>query len=144
MSDGGCRNVGDICKAMCSGSDWVMIGGMFAGTEECDGEWDCEYLNDKNTWEPLDKNQSHLDPTRIRKSNLTFYGMSSHYAQVKHGAGKKEYRASEGKVSKIPYKGPVSDVVQEILGGLRSCGAYIGAHKLKDFNKCAKFVRCIS
>jgi len=126
MSDGGCKTVGDICKAICSGADWVMIGGMFAGADECEGDW--EYENNGGV-------------VSSAKKSLTFYGMSSHYAQEKHGAGKKEYRASEGKVSKVPYKGPVSSIVQEILGGLRSCGAYIGAGKLKDFNKCAKFVR---
>jgi GMP reductase len=123
MSDGGCKDVGDICKALCGGSDWIMLGGMFAGTDECEGEW--EYDAEKN------------------KSALTFYGMSSHYAQEKHGVGKKEYRASEGKVSKIPCKGPVADVVQEILGGIRSCGAYIGAKNLKDYSKCAKFVKIL-
>jgi GMP reductase len=140
MSDGGCKTSGDICKAICSGADWVMIGGMFAGAEECDGEWEYEHLND-DKWEKLKDKRNISDPKKVRKSSLTFYGMSSHYAQEKHGAGKKDYRASEGKVSNIPYKGPVSSVVQEILGGLRSCGAYIGAGKLKDFNKCAKFVR---
>jgi GMP reductase len=123
MSDGGCKYVGDICKALCGGSDWIMLGGMFAGADECEGEW--EYDTENN------------------KSALTFYGMSSHYAQEKHGVGKKEYRASEGKVSKIPCKGPVADVVQEILGGIRSCGAYIGAKNLKDFSKCAKFVKIL-
>lgn len=122
MSDGGCRDVGDICKAICGGSDWVMLGGMFAGADECEGEWELE---------------------GSQKINLTFYGMSSHYAQEKHGSGKKEYRASEGKVSKVPYKGPVSDIVQEILGGIRSCGAYIGAKNLKDYSKCAKFVKIV-
>ena len=121
MSDGGCKDVGDICKAVCGGADWLMLGGMFAGTDECEGEWDYD--------------------AEKKKSALTFYGMSSHYAQEKHGVGKKEYRASEGKVSKIPYKGPVADVVQEILGGIRSCGAYIGAKNLKDYSKCAKFVK---
>jgi len=120
MSDGGCRSPGDVCKALCGGADWVMLGGMFAGTDECEGEWQLE---------------------DGRKTNLTFYGMSSHYAQEKHGSGRKEYRASEGKVSKVPYKGPVSEVVQELLGGIRSCGAYIGAKNLKDYSKCAKFVR---
>lgn len=127
MSDGGCKEVGDICKAICGGADWVMLGGMFAGTDECEGEW--EYVTGTGLGM---KNQ---------KAFLTFYGMSSHYAQEKHGAGKKEYRASEGKVSKIPYKGPVSEIVQEILGGIRSCGAYIGAKNLKDYSKCAKFVK---
>jgi GMP reductase len=120
MSDGGCKTVGDICKALCGGADWVMLGGMFAGAEECEGDWEYELGE---------------------KAYLTFYGMSSHYAQEKHGAGKKEYRASEGKVSKIKYKGPVADVVQEILGGIRSCGAYIGAKNLKDYSKCAKFAK---
>jgi GMP reductase len=107
---------------LCGGSDWIMLGGMFAGTDECEGEWEYDAEN---------------------KSALTFYGMSSHYAQEKHGVGKKEYRASEGKVSKIPYKGPVADVIQEILGGIRSCGAYIGAKNLKDYSKCAKFVKIL-
>jgi GMP reductase len=121
MSDGGCRTSGDVCKAVCGGSDFLMLGTMFAGTEECDGEWEYE--------------------TNKRKKTLIFYGMSSHHAQQKHGNGKKDYRASEGKVQKIDYKGPVEDIVQEILGGLRSCGTYIGAKYLKDFNKCAEFVR---
>lgn len=143
MSDGGCRTVGDICKAVCSGADWVMIGGMLAGTDECEGEWEYEQMDEEGSWGTIQKDQA-IDPKKLRKSNLTFYGMSSHYAQEKHGSGKKDYRASEGKVSKVSYKGNVSSVIQEILGGLRSCGAYIGAEKLKDFNKCAKFVRLLS
>lgn len=140
MSDGGCKTVGDICKALCGGADWVMLGGMFAGTEECEGEWDYEYyIESKDFWQPLDPGASN----KKRKKSLTFYGMSSHYAQLKHGTGKKEYRASEGKVSKIDYKGPVSEIVQEILGGVRSCGAYIGAKNLKDYSKCAKFAKTI-
>lgn len=121
MADGGCKTPGDVCKSICGGADWVMLGGMFAGTDECEGEWEYDSNGDKK--------------------NLTFYGMSSHYAQEKHGAGKKNYRASEGKVSKIPYKGNVEDVIQEILGGIRSCGAYIGARNLKDYSKCAKFIK---
>lgn len=145
MSDGGCKTSGDICKAMCAGSDFVMIGGMFAGTDPCEGEWEYEYyrtITDNNGkalqewWQPFDPGNSPK-----RKKSLKFYGMSSHYAQEKHGDGKKMYRASEGKVSSISYKGMIEDVVQEILGGLRSCGAYIGAKYLKDFSKCAKFVR---
>lgn len=146
MSDGGCRTSGDICKAMCGGADFVMLGGLFSGTEECDGEWEYEYLcqvvnNDRTIrsqwWQPNDPGYN----TEKRKKTLTFYGMSSHHAQQKHSNGKKEYRASEGKVDKVKYKGPVEDTVQEILGGLRSCGTYIGAKYLKDFNKCAKFVK---
>ena len=140
MSDGGCKTSGDVCKAMCAGADFVMLGGMFAGTDECDGEWTYEYkcINKNGEWW-----QSN-DPgykTDTRKVSLKFYGMSSHYAQEKHGEGKKKYRASEGKISSIAYKGKVENIIQEILGGLRSCGAYIGAKHLKYFNKCAKFVK---
>lgn len=138
MSDGGCRTSGDVCKGMCGGSDFVMIGGMFAGSEECDGEWKYEY-NTGQFWQPLDPQYSF--PCEKRKVSLTFYGMSSHLAQEKHAEGKKDYRASEGKVEKVAYKGPVENIVKEILGGLRSCGTYIGAKYLKDFNKCAKFVK---
>ena len=64
--------------------------------------------------------------------------MSSHQAQEKYG-GIKNYRASEGRVKSIPYRGDVKNVVEDILGGLRSCCAYIGATCLKDMNKCAEF-----
>lgn len=141
MSDGGCKTPGDICKSICAGSDWIMLGGMLAGTDECDGDWEYEYLaspdGSDSFWQPINPGYAG----QKRKTLLTFYGMSSHYAQEKHGTGKKKYRASEGKVSKIPYKGSVEDVLQEILGGIRSCGAYIGAKYLKDYSKCAKFVK---
>jgi len=147
MSDGGCRTSGDICKGMCGGADFIMLGSMFAGTEECEGEWEYEYLrtmkdyNGSTSYEwcqPFDPGDGK---STKRKTYLTFYGMSSHHAQEKHGEGKKDYRASEGRVEKVKYKGLVENVVQEILGGLRSCGTYIGAKYLKDFNKCAKFVK---
>jgi GMP reductase len=147
MSDGGCRTSGDVCKAICGGADFVMLGTIFAGTDPCEGEWEYEYRcaivdNDRivkqEWWQPL--NPGYKEEEK-RKKYLTFYGMSSHYAQQKHSDGKKTYRASEGKVEKVPYKGSVENIVQEILGGLRSCGTYIGAKYLKDFNKCAKFAR---
>lgn len=141
MSDGGCRTPGDVCKSICGGADWVMLGGMFAGTDECEGDWEYEYLCDDGNWGPMTQSQQRIDSRKLRRKSLTFYGMSSHYAQEKHGEGKKKYRASEGKVSKVPYKGPVEDVIQEVLGGVRSCGAYIGARNLKDYSKCAKFIR---
>ena len=56
------------------------------------------------------------------------------------GALVKKYRSSEGKVRKIPYKGPVETTILDILGGLRSTGTYIGARRLKDFPKCTTFI----
>ena len=71
-----------------------------------------------------------------------FYGMSSHYAQLKHGNELKDYRASEGKfVDNIENRGYLEDTVKQILGGLRSACTYIGAEELKHAPKCATFIR---
>lgn len=120
-ADGGCRYAGDVAKAFAAGADFVMLGGMLAGTEECEGEW--EYNEDYG------------------KTSLVFYGMSSQKAQEKHGQGLQNYRSSEGRVLKVAYKGAVENVLNDILGGIRSACAYTGATCLKDFNKTAKFVR---
>ena len=118
-SDGGCKNSGDIAKALVCGADFVMIGSLFSGTNECEQE------------------EIVIDGTR----HFKFYGMSSHLAQETHGSGKKDYRASEGEVFIVPAKGPVDDVVQEVLGGIRSACAYIGANNIKDMPKCGEFIR---
>jgi len=118
-SDGGCKNPGDLAKAYVAGADFVMVGSMFSGTDECDQE------------EILVNGKKHY----------RFYGMSSHLAQEIHAEGKKNYRASEGEEFIIPAKGPVDDVVQEVLGGIRSSCAYIGANNIKDMPKCGEFIR---
>lgn len=121
-ADGGCRIPADVCKAFAANADFVMLGGMLAGTGECEGEW--EYEDDK-----------------VTKKSLVFYGMSSQKAQDKHNGGMNSYATSEGRVKVIPYKGPVDGVLQDIEGGLRSCCAYVGATSLKDLPKCAKAVK---
>jgi GMP reductase len=117
-SDGGCKYPGDVAKAFVAGADFVMLGSMFAGCSESSGEWRI-----------IDGHE-----------HLVHYGMSSHYAQQKHYSEIKKYRASEGIVSYVKDKGPVSNVIDEILGGLRSCGTYIGASDLNSFKKCGKFI----
>lgn len=114
IADGGCTSAGDVVKAFGAGADFVMLGGMMAGCDEGGGE--------------------------IENGKVKFYGMSSTEAQEKHG-GTKDYRASEGRVVEIPYKGPVSDVVTDILGGLRSGCTYVGAKTLKQLSKCTTFIR---
>ena len=143
-ADGGCRTPSDVAKAFCAGADFVMLGGMFAGTSECEGEWELEYkcktkINDISGHTEWYQSVDPGYPTETRKKSLKFYGMSSHNAQEKYG-GVKEYRASEGRVIEVPFKGPAEKVVGDILGGLRSMCAYIGATKLKDVSKCAEFI----
>jgi GMP reductase len=74
-------------------------------------------------------------------ATVKYYGMSSHEAMTKHYGGKANYRASEGKVVEIPFKGKVATTIEEMLGGLRSACTYIGARRLKDLPKCGTFVK---
>ena len=67
--------------------------------------------------------------------------MSSDTAMNKHHGGVASYRSSEGKTVEVPYKGPVLNTIQNILGGVRSTCTYVGASRLKDLSKCATFVR---
>ena len=120
-ADGGCKRPGDVAKAFGAGADFVMLGGMLAGTDECEGEW---------------------VTADGQKQSMKFYGMSSVEAQEKYQGGVKDYIAAEGKCVAIPYKGPVADVLRQVMGGLRSACAYVGADRLKDLSKCCTFVRC--
>ena len=115
ITDGGCQVPGDIAKSFGAGADFVMLGGMFAGHDECEGE--------------------------VENGYMSFYGMSSEDAQLKHYGKKASHRASEGKKVYILHKGSVRTTVEEILGGLRSACTYAGAKTLKDLPKCTTFVR---
>ena len=126
--DGGCRYPGDIAKAFAAGADFVMIGGMLAGTDECEGEW-------------VTSKDSSYELQREPKLYLKFHGMSSEEAMDKHYNGMASHRTSEGIEVKIPYKGLVSAVVQDILGGLSSACSYSGAVALKYLHKCAMIAK---
>lgn len=120
MCDGGVKNPGDICKAFCAGSDFVMTGSLFAGCDEVESE--TKEINGK---------QYKL-----------YYGMSSKMAQERHFGGFQEnVRASEGREKWIPCVGSVDSVIKDINGGIRSMMTYIGASKLKNVNRQATFYR---
>lgn len=164
--DGGCKNPGDVCKAFAGNADFVMLGGMFAGCDECEGEWNYQggqklsYIKKDQqhlsmleegrhiaygdhgssvyaTFEESKDNTWLVEPT---KTSLRFYGMSSYAAHDKY-SHKKPYSASEGRVIEVPYKGSALDVVKEIEGGIRSHCCYTGATSIKDMAKCAEFIR---
>lgn len=140
--DGGCKHVGDICKVFGSNADFVMCGNFFAGCDECEGEWEYEYraglgvANAEPFWQPFDPGTGGPK----RKTKLKFYGMSSKEAMEKHNNGVANYRTSEGRCVSVAYKGPVSDVLLDIFGGLRSACTYIGASRMKDFGKKTTFI----
>ena len=143
-SDGGCKVVGDICKAFGGNSDFVMLGSIFAGCDECQGEWEYEYYCEAGScapgfWQPLDPGPEYNNIKR--KVCLKYYGMSSKNAMDKHHDGIATYRTAEGKCVTIPYKGTASEIIQDIYGGIRSSCTYIGADKIKDFGKKTTFIQ---
>lgn len=138
-ADGGCTVPGDICKSFCGGADFVMLGGMLAGHSESAGELSSKFLQTNEV--KLDKDGCCYDYVIEEKQFKKFYGMSSDYAQNKFYGGMKNYRASEGKVVEIPFRGPIENTILSILGGIRSAMTYIGAKRIKDMPKCATFYR---
>ncbi len=118
-ADGGCTSPGDLAKAFGAGADFVMLGGMLAGHDECESE------------------TVEIDGER----KMRFHGMSSREAMEKYSGGVASYRASEGKAVLLDYRGPVENTVQEILGGVRSACTYVGARQLKELSKRTTFIR---
>lgn len=156
-ADGGITCVGDINKAYGAGADFIMVGSLVAGSDEVDGEIIKKvYKNNEVEVVSCNRNDEDLNPIdndydeydinetepkyEIKKYKLA-YGMSSKYAQDKHWNGMAKYRASEGIVTLKPYSGPVQNIIDEYLGGLRSCMTYISARRLKDIPKCCTFYK---
>lgn len=119
ISDGGCACPGDVSKAFGAGGDFVMLGGMLAGHDESGGE-----LVEENG-----------------KQFRLFYGMSSDTAMNKYHGGVANYRASEGKTVRVPYRGPLMSTLSDIQGGVRSTCTYVGASALKELSKRTTFIR---
>ncbi|MGR5264467.1 GMP reductase [Photobacterium damselae] len=119
IGDGGCSCAGDVSKAFGGGADFVMLGGMLAAHTESGGE-------------VIEQNG---------KTFMKFYGMSSQSAMDKHSGGVAKYRAAEGKTVLLPFRGPVENTIQDIMGGVRSTCTYVGAAQLKELTKRTTFIR---
>ncbi len=119
IGDGGCSCAGDVSKAFSGGADFVMLGGMLAAHTESGGE-------------VIEENG---------KTFMKFYGMSSQSAMDKHSGGVAKYRAAEGKTVLLPFRGPVENTIQDIMGGVRSTCTYVGAAQLKELTKRTTFIR---
>jgi IMP dehydrogenase len=124
IADGGIRYSGDVVKAIAAGADLVMLGSILAGTRESPG-------------------QTVYSQGRRFK---TYRGMGS-IGAMKKGAGDRYSQNSSGKLvaegveGRVPYKGPLSDVIFQLMGGLRSGMGYVGAATLPDLRECASFTR---
>lgn len=118
IADGGIRNSGDIVKALAAGAQSVMLGSLLAGTLET--------------------------PGNIQKGYKLYRGMASKSAQASWRGGVPQGMAPEGESIKIPVKGPVSQVVEELMGGLRSGMSYINANTISEIKQNARFIRTTS
>jgi len=124
IADGGIRYSGDITKALAAGADLVMLGSLLAGTRESPGQ------------------TVHSEGRRFK----TYRGMGS-IGAMRKGAGDRYGQNSSGKLvaegveGRVPYKGPLADVVFQLMGGLRSGMGYVGARNLTELQEKAEFVR---
>jgi len=127
IADGGVKQTGDVPKAIAAGADSVMIGGMFAGTDETPGE--------KVLYEG--------------RSFKVYRGMGSIEA-MKEGSKDRYFQDMEDDIKKlvpegiegiVPYKGPLKDTIYQIIGGLRSAMGYCGAKDINAMKTKTKFVK---
>jgi IMP dehydrogenase len=123
IADGGIRFPADAVKALAAGADFVMLGGVLAGTDETPGEF-------------VEKKRADGTKTKVKR----FRGMASREAQEDYMGGMSEWKTAEGIAIEVPSRGPVKDVVQDILGGLRSGMTYCGAATIKDLQRKAQFM----
>jgi GMP reductase len=135
IADGGCTCPGDVAKALAAGADFVMLGGMLAGHDEGGGKIIEEMYETAKLQTGTLANDYDL------KKFVEFYGMSSDTAMNKHHGGVADYRSSEGRTVRVPYRGAVKNTVLDLLGGLRSTCTYVGAPTLKQLSKCTTFIR---
>ena len=126
IADGGIRFSGDFAKAIASGAWTVMIGGLFAGTEEAPGEVE------------LFQGRSYKSYRGMGSLGAMQEGSKDRYFQHDVSA---EKLVPEGIEGRVPYKGPLAGVIHQLLGGLRSSMGYMGCGNIERFRTEAKFVR---
>ncbi|MBT8068834.1 MAG: IMP dehydrogenase [Gammaproteobacteria bacterium] len=126
IGDGGIRFSGDVAKAIAAGAWTVMIGGLFAGTEEAPGEVE------------LFQGRSYKIYRGMGSLGAMQEGSKDRYFQMDVSADK---LVPEGIEGRVPYKGPLSGVIHQLIGGLRSSMGYMGCDSIARFRDEAKFVR---
>jgi len=126
VADGGIRYSGEIAKAIGAGADAVMLGSLFAGTDEAPGEV------------VLYQGRSYKDYRGMGSMGAMADGSADRYFQkaVEHGK-----LIPEGIEGRVPYKGPVEHVIHQLVGGLRAAMGYTGAISIPELQKKAQFVR---
>lgn len=129
IADGGIRFSGDIAKAIAAGADCVMLGSMFAGSEESPGEIE---LYQGRTYKSYRGMGSMGAMTEL-------HGSSDRYFQDSSSGSNK--LVPEGIEGRVPYKGPLINIIHQLTGGVRSAMGYIGCEDIATVKKSAQFVR---
>ena len=130
IADGGIRYSGDIAKAIAAGAHTVMLGGLFAGTEEAPGEIE------------LYQGRSYKSYRGMGSLSAMQQGSSDRYFQ--EGEGNQEKLVPEGVEGRVPYKGSVLAVIHQLMGGLRSSMGYLGCADIATMHTKAEFVEITS
>ncbi len=130
ISDGGVQHSGDITKAIGAGAHSVMIGSLFAGTDETPGE---TFLYQGRTYKGY-RGMGSLGAMGAGSSDRYFQSDVTSQSKL----------VPEGIEAKVPYRGPLSSVMYQLLGGLRSGMGYVGAASIEELRNKAKFVRISS
>jgi len=130
IADGGIRFSGDISKAIAAGAYSVMLGGMFAGTEEAPGEVE------------LFQGRSYKSYRGMGSIGAMQKGSSDRYFQDNNGNADK--LVPEGIEGRVPYKGSVLAVIHQLMGGLRASMGYVGAANIEEMRNKAEFVQITS
>ena len=129
IADGGIRYSGDIAKALVAGASCVMIGGMFAGTEEAPGEVE------------LYQGRSYKSYRGMGSLGAMQKGSKDRYFQDDADADK---LVPEGIEGRVPYRGPLRNIVHQLTGGLRASMGYVGCATVEDLQTKPQFVRITS
>ncbi len=126
IADGGIRYSGDIAKALVAGADCVMIGGMFAGTEEAPGEVE------------LYQGRSYKSYRGMGSLGAMQLGSKDRYFQDETDADK---LVPEGIEGRVPYRGPLRNIIHQLIGGLRAAMGYVGCASIEEMHRKPQFVR---
>ncbi len=127
VADGGIKFSGDVAKALAAGADCVMIGSLFAGTDESPGELILYQGRSFKTYRGMGSLGAMKQGSKDR------YGQENEMNMQK--------LVPEGIEGRVPYKGPLANVVNQLIGGLRAGMGYTGSKNLGDFHKKAQFIR---
>jgi IMP dehydrogenase len=130
IADGGIRFSGDIAKAIAAGANAVMLGGLFAGTEEAPGET------------VLYQGRSYKSYRGMGSLGAMQQGAADRYFQENDGNADK--LVPEGIEGRVPYKGPVSAVIHQLVGGLRAAMGYLGCADVDTLRDTARFMEITS